>query len=244
MKIRLPIGIEGASDGRAPESYYRDSRLRVDKAFTLIEILVAIFVFMMVLASVYATWKLVTQGSRAALKTAADAQRTRMAIQVIDEALSSAMYSASNPQHYTVLADTSGPYGMLSFVSMLSDSFPGSGAFGGERLRRVSFYVDEGRHDLMIEQNSMLADMTQTEGQKMVLAHEVTAFQLEFWDPQQNDYVPEWLLTNQLPVIVRVTMGFGRGQGFRVQPREVVSRTIRLASVGVPLGAQGGLGIR
>jgi hypothetical protein len=143
-----------------------------------------------------------------------------------------------------MIADTSGPYAAITFVSVLSDSFPGSGAFGGERVRRVTFSVDSGHRDLLLEQSSMLADLNQTEPRRMVLAHDVETFQLEFWDTRINDYITEWTLTNQLPVLVRVTLAFGRGDHSRNEPREIVSRTVRLASVGVPLEAQGGQLIR
>ena len=213
-------------------------------AFTLIEILIAIFIFAIVMASVYGTWNLVMRGSRSALRAVADARRTKMTSAVLTEALSSAVFFSQNAKHYSMIADTSGPYGAITFVSVLSDSFPGSGAFGGERVRRVTFSVDPGRKDLLLEQSSMLADLNQTEPQRMVLAHDVETFQLEFWDNRLGDYITEWTLTNQLPILVRVTLGFGKGDGFKGQPVEMVSRTIRLASVGVPMEAQGGQGIR
>ncbi|HTI70458.1 MAG TPA: prepilin-type N-terminal cleavage/methylation domain-containing protein [Candidatus Limnocylindria bacterium] len=217
---------------------------RRQKAFTLIEVLIAIFVFVLVLSSVYGTWKLVTQGSKSALKAASDGQRTKMTTAVLDEALSSAVFFTQNAKHYALIADTSGPYGAITFVSSLSDSFPGSGAFGGERVRRVTFSVDPGHRDLLLEQSSMLADLTQSEPQRMVLAHDVETFQLEFWDNRLGDYITEWTQTNQLPLLVRVSLGFGSARGLDTKPREMVTRTIRLASVGVPREAQGGQGIR
>jgi hypothetical protein len=43
----------------------------------------------------------------------------------------------------------------------------------------------------------------------ITLARDVNVFMLEFWDPQQNDWGVDWLLTNQLPPMVRVTWAAG-----------------------------------
>ena len=116
------------------------------------------------------------------------------------------------------------------------------GRVGGERLRRVSFYVPPGGRDLVLEQNSLLADFEQGgEPAGLVLARDVQLFQLEFWDGQQRDFVEEWLSTNQLPVIVRVTLGFGQPKGSR-EPAQIVSRVVRLPTVAVPREAQGMIG--
>lgn len=147
-----------------------------------------------------------------------------------------------NPRLYFFQADTAGQFAAVSFAADLSDSFPNSGMFGGERIRRVSFYVPPGGHDLVLEQNSLLADFERGgEPASIILAREVQLFQLEFWDGQQRDFVEEWLSTNQLPVIVRVTLGFGVSKGSR-EPAQIVSRVVRLPTVAVPREAQGVIG--
>ena len=218
------------------------SRRSGRKGFTVMEVMVAVFLFALILLMIYSTWRLIFQSSQAAIRSTTDAQRARMAMRTLEDALSSATMFASNPRLYFFQADTSGQFAAVSFAADLSDSFPNSGMFGGERLRRVSFYVPPGGNDLVLEQNSLLADFEQGgEPAGLVLARDVQLFQLEFWDGQQRDFVEEWLSTNQLPVIVRVTLGFGQPKGSR-EPAQIVSRVVRLPTVAVPREAQGMIG--
>jgi hypothetical protein len=75
----------------------------------------------------------------------------------------------------------------------------------------------------------------------IVLAKEVSVFQLEFWDPRKGEYAPEWLVTNQLPLVVRVTLGFGSTGRFAKQPAQLVTRVVRIPSSTVSPVAQGGV---
>ncbi|HAB18880.1 MAG TPA: hypothetical protein DCE44_20865, partial [Verrucomicrobiales bacterium] len=62
-------------------------------------------------------------------------------------------------------------------------------------------------------------------------------FQLEFWDRQKNEFVPEWLRSNQIPSAVRFSLGFATGSR---GPAEIVTRTVRLPDSGVGADLQGG----
>ena len=129
----------------------RRSRL----AFTLIEVLLAIGIFSMVLAAIYASWSAIMRGSRVGLSAAAEVQRTRVAIRALEESLGSAVMYADNPVYYSFLAQTSGDLAAISFVARLPESFPGSGLFPGLPLRRVEFSVDEERN-LLLKQTTVL----------------------------------------------------------------------------------------
>jgi prepilin-type N-terminal cleavage/methylation domain-containing protein len=224
------------------------------RAFTLLEVLVALVIFALVLASLYATWRLVLQSNAAALRIAANAQRTRMCIQTIEEALGSAVFYGASASRYAFQADTSGDFAQLSFVANLSEAFPGSGRFDGARVRRIAFLVQPGENggaELVMQQKSILLEPggelvsrrdalsfdTAAHTFPVLLARDLSLFQLEFWDPQRNEYVPEWLRTNQLPACVRVSLGFGRA-GRRNEPAQLVTRMVRLPSLGVAADAQ------
>jgi hypothetical protein len=203
------------------------------------------FIFVGVMASLYATWKITLRSNAAALRLTAEAQRSRMAMRTVEDALVSAEMFVQNAHHYAFLADTSGSFGALSVVGHMAESFPGSGYFGDERVRRVTFTVEangEGRNDLVLRQNSLLAQMDEgQEAYPLVLARDVTLFQLEFWDPRRGEWAAEWLLTNQLPILVRVSLGVGAGPGaLSKQPDQLETRVVRLPAVGVTLDAQGG----
>ncbi len=217
---------------------------RSSTAFTLIEVLVATFVFAIVLASLFGTWRVIARSTEKALSLTSEAQRTRLALQSIDSAMGAAQLFQANAPLYAFLADTSGSYAAISFVATLPDSFPGSGYFGGQRLRRVTLQVEpgeEGGNDLVMRQNAVLAPPdVEIDSHPLVLARDVSLFQLEFWDRQANEFVVEWLRTNQIPMAVRLTLGLGTSGRYGSKPASIVSRTIRLPDNVVAADLQGG----
>jgi prepilin-type N-terminal cleavage/methylation domain-containing protein len=229
----------------------RLSRSRPRSAFTLLEVLVAFTVFALVLSLLYGSWRILIQSNAAALKLAATAQRSRMTVQVIEEAFNSAVFFNANARHYAFLAGGDAGQSAVSFVAHLSDAFPASGFFDGERVRRVTFALEPGQGgatDLVLRQNSLLAPPdVDVEGHPIVLAREVTQFELGYWDLRRGEFSPEWTQTNALPALVQVTLGFGRRGRFSSEPAETVTRIIRIPSAGVageaqarPPGAGGG----
>lgn len=213
---------------------------RAVRAFTIIEVVVATLVLSLILASLYGTWQIILRSTDRALQVTVNAQRSRMAMRVVEEAIGAAQLFQANPAIYSFVADTSGQFSALSFCANLSESFPGGGYFGPERLRRVSFVVESGDSgpELRLYQNSALAPQdSDVATMPIVLARNVTAFQLEYLDPRSLEYAPEWRWTNQLPRMVRASMSFG---GTATRPAEVVSRAILISSSAVPAGAAGG----
>jgi hypothetical protein len=202
--------------------------------------MVALFVFMIVLASLFATWTIVMRSNAAALRLATDAHRARMAIRTVEDAIVAAeMVVGPNSRHYAFLADTSSDFASISFVGHMSESFPGSGYFGAERVRRITFAVED--NQLLMEQNSMLAMLDSEENRPypVVLARDVRLFALRFWEPRRNEWVDEWppMMTNTLPRMIRVTLGVGAPN--KKQPDQVVSRVISLPGSGIQGGLQG-----
>lgn len=211
-------------------------------AFTLLEVLVALAIFAIVLSLLYGTWRILMQSNAAGLRLAANAQRQRNAILAIQEALDSAVFFAANARHYSFLVDGEEGQAALSFVANLAPSFPGSGFFEGEQIRRVTFTVEpdpQGHPALFLRQNSILdqiADDPRTF--PVLLARDVTAFDVSFWDPRKNDFQPTWTQTNTLPLLVRVTLAFGTPGKLSSQRTDLITRVIRIPSAGVPMDAQ------
>lgn len=214
-------------------------------AFTLLEVLVALSIFSIVLGLLYGTWRIVMQSSGAALRLAGNAQRQRTAVQVLQESLDSAVLFAANARHYSFLADSSGGQSALSFVAHLAPSFPGSGFFEGEQVRRLTYTIEpdpSGSPALYLRQNSILDQVSDDPRTfPVLLATEVALFEVAFWDTRKSAFVPEWTLTNSLPPLVRVTLGFGRKSSSSQSTMEVVSRIVRIPSAGVAAEAQTGL---
>jgi prepilin-type N-terminal cleavage/methylation domain-containing protein len=213
--------------------------------FTLVEVLIALLIFSMVLSLLYGTWRILMQSSAAGLRIAANAQRTRMTIQTIEEALNSAVFFNANARHYAFLGEEDGSSSALSFVAHLSPSFPGSGHFDGEQVRRVTFTVApdrDGSAALLLQQNSLLASLESgSEPFPITLARDVSLFEVTFWDQRRGEFTSQWTMTNTLPALVRVAIGFGQQSRFNSKPAQTVTRFIRIPSAGVAGEIQPGI---
>jgi type II secretion system protein J len=176
------------------------------RAFTIVEVLVAIGIFGMIMLAIYSSWSAILRGSRLGLTAAAEVQRTRVALQALEQSLGSAVMYADNPEYYSFFADTAGNYAFLSFVARLPESFPGSGLFAGQTVRRVTFQVDRDKN-LTLSQSTLLdiSDKPYT----IKLAPNTRLFAVEFYNQRRNEWLPEWISTNQLPVMMRVALDFG-----------------------------------
>jgi type II secretory pathway pseudopilin PulG len=193
------------------------------RAFTIIEVLLAIGIFMLILASIYSVWHTILRGSQAARSAADSAQRTRISMRALQDALTTAqMFNANMPPqnpdaYYAFIADMSGDYGSISFVAHLPATFPGVGRFGDNVVRRVTFNVRRGKegNELWVEQGPMLHSMDQDyEPYSLLLAKNVTMFGFEFWgiNPKTGkwEWLEEWNSTNSLPALVHVGLGLGK----------------------------------
>lgn len=212
-------------------------------AFTLIEIMVAIGIFAMVMVAIFSSWSAILRGSRAGMKAAAEVQRTRIAVRAIEEAFASAVMFMDNAKYYHFSSDTSGDHAYVTFVARLPASFPGSGLFGDQEVRRVCFYVEDG--NMMLSQGPLL-EATKKIGKPytIALAPGVTLFDMEFYDGLANKWFAEWISTNQLPKMVRVALSFSPKPD-RHKPETITIRSIPLAGVSISrqgAGLPGGSG--
>ncbi|MGI8967223.1 MAG: PulJ/GspJ family protein [Limisphaerales bacterium] len=204
-------------------------------AFTIIEILLALAIFMLVLFAIYASWTTILRSSKAALIAAAEAQRSRIAMRAIEDALLTAQLFAENAAYYSFETDTSDEnLHYLSFTARLPASFPGSGMFGDAVMRRISFAAQPGadkENDLVMTQFPLLL-MTNAEVQPypIILAKDVSLFILEFWNPQTSEWMADFKATNQLPQMMRVTLGVGHSRLHPQEPEDVISRIIAMPS--------------
>jgi len=177
--------------------------------FTLLEIMVALALLGLIVTAVYSSWMAIVRGSRVGLNAAAAAQRSRLAVQTLEEALTAARSFAGDARYYGFVAEN-GSDASLSFVARLSDSFPRGGRFGDFNVRRVTFSLEstpESGKELVLRQNPILMDMDIDEKEHpVVLARNVKSFEMEFLSERSPEWQDEWLETNQLPAMVKVTL--------------------------------------
>jgi prepilin-type N-terminal cleavage/methylation domain-containing protein len=189
------------------------------RAFTLIEIMVAIVIFAMLVSAVYATWVLILKSTRIAQEATAQVQRQRIAIRTIEDSLTCIQSFQASMQYYAFDV-TNGDNPSLSFVARVPDIFPRNGRFGDFNLRRLTFTVEpaatakagdaDAESDLVLRQNPMLMDMDPDEqATPLVLARNVKDFTVECWDTNTLDWADEWDDTNSIPPMVRIKLTLG-----------------------------------
>jgi type II secretion system protein J len=178
------------------------------RAFTLIEIMVAVAIFALLVAAVYSTWMVILKSSQVGNAAGARAQRERIAIRTLEDSLT-CIQSFQASMGYYMFNVTNGDQPALSFVARLPDIFPRNGKFDSN-LRRLTFSIEPGtdsERDLVLRQNPILMDQDADEQQiPLVLAHNVKDFVIECWDTNALDWVDGWDSTNSLPPMVRITL--------------------------------------
>ena len=211
--------------------------------FTMIEILVALAIFALVVTAIYSGWMAILRASQSGLAAAAQAQRERIAIRTIEEALTASRSFAADLQHYGFMAEN-GSEPTLSFVARLQKSFPRSGKFGDFDVRRVSFSLEAGpesTRQLVLRQCPILMEFDQDEKEHpLVLAKNVKALEFEFWDATKRDWVDEWGQSNSLPKMVKITLQLASQFKRRsyAQAEEEIIRIVALPSITVPANWQ------
>jgi hypothetical protein len=165
-----------------------------------------------------------------------------MATRTLVDSLLCIQSFGANSAYYSFLADNTGDFTKLIFTSHLPPSFPDAGLFGDQYLRRIGFAVEaakNGDRQLVLFQMPLLDDLVEDdEPFKIVLAREVSLFLVEFWDTRRAKWDPDWKLTNQLPKLVRVTLGCGPVNAATKAPQTLVSRVVPLPAMVVPAAYQ------
>jgi hypothetical protein len=212
----------------------RLSHSRAAAAFTLLEVVISITIFSFIMISVLGCWKCIVSGKMIAEDAAAAAQRSRVGIKTVVEALTCAQLSSQNIQFYAFETDTTGKFASLSLAARLPGDFPGSGLYGDNVLRRVTFKVEQdadGKQDLVMNQSPLLAVLDdQNTPYSITLTRDVNVFMLEFWSVKDSEWEVSWDPTNQLPPMVRVTLGCGHPANDPDVPYDLICRTVAIPS--------------
>ena len=206
------------------------------RGFTLIEVMVAMAILIVVVGAIYSTWAGIVKASKVGLDAATAAQRERMAIRVVEDALASAQLFVANPKYYSFQGEN-GTAAELAFTARLPRAFPRSGKFGNFDMRQVRFSVESGggyQKQLVLRQNPILMELDEDEKMHpVVLSADVKKFQFEFWDSTANDWTDTWLLTNQLPKMVRVSLQLNYAGTRHENTSQMITRVVALPTAGV-----------
>jgi len=214
------------------------------RAFTLIEIMMALIIFSLVVAAIYSTLMLVMRATRVGQDAAAQAQRQRIVLRTIEDSLM-CIQSFQASQKYYWFGVENGTAPMLSFASRVpTEGFPRNGKFGDFNLRRLTFTLEaapEGGNNLVLRQNPVLMDLDEDEKKfPVILAHNVKAFMIECWDKTRLEWTDKWETTNAIPPMVRVGLVLGASvSGGGGAPDFAVTRAYSMPSAMMPPAVQG-----
>ena len=185
---------------------------RRSRAFTLLELMVAIAIFALVVATIYSTWILIVRSSVVAQMAAAQAQRERIAIRTIESSLMCVQSFQASMKYYSFYVEN-GSEPVFSFTARLPEVFPRNGKFGDFNVRRLTYSVEPGADqlkNLVLRQSPILMDMDEDEkSTPLVLARNVKEFTVECWDTNKFEWATEWDNTNAIPPLVRVSFTLG-----------------------------------
>jgi prepilin-type N-terminal cleavage/methylation domain-containing protein len=222
-------------------------------AFTLLEVMMAIAIFSVVLATIFSTWLLIMRASRVTQTVSAQVQRQRIAIRTIEEGLTSIQSFQASMKYYSFIVDNSDSP-MLSFTARVPEGFPRNGKFGDYNVRRLTFNLESANrmeNDLVLRQKPLLVDMDENEQKyPLVLARNVQRFAVECWDTNVDEWVDGWDDTNSIPPLIRVTLVLGGKNADNLAgsaPPLAITRVIAVPSQTLPAivqtggGAQGGV---
>ena len=191
-------------------------------------------------AAIFSSWTAILRASKVGIEAAATAQRERVAMRVLQDALASARLFVANWRWYYFEAEN-GDEPVLSFVSRLPKSFPRGGKFGDADVRRLFFSVQngpDGQRELVLRQAPLLMDVDEDEqDHPLVLARNVKELKFAFWDARRREWTDEWKATNTIPQMVRIalTVGGSGAPGGASAPQAIdeITRVVSVAAVGV-----------
>lgn len=218
---------------------------RGEYGFTLLEIILALALFAMVAVAIYASFSAIVRGSKVGLTAAAKVQRSRIAMQTIETALTCARSFDANSKYYWFVGENGGD-ATLSFVAKLPQSFPRSGKFGDFDTRRVTFTLEPGpdsNKQLVLRQVPILMDLKDLKDEMehpVVIARDVKTFSLKFWDGKSTDWLDVWDQTNRIPFKVRIALKLASEDASRHESEYV--KEIAPMAMAVPNAVQRGGG--
>lgn len=227
---------------------------RSRRAFTLLEVMVAIFIFSIVIAAICSTLVLVLKATAIGRSAAERAQRQRVVMNTIENSLMCVQSFQASSQYYSFIVQN-GDQPMLSFAARLPAVFPRNSKFFNPdlgrdfKLRRVTFTLEPGinrQNNLVLRQKPILTDMDPGEqSDPLILAQNVRTFSISCWDTNQFEWVQEWDNTNQLPPMVMIGLVLGgdnNDNGTEADSQRTIIRAFSLPSTMMPTVVQLGPG--
>ena len=176
--------------------------------FTLPEVLTAVVIVGLVLVTLYSCWAAVLGATQSSTIAVQDAQRERMAIRAISDALAGVSWYEHRTEGPLHLDTDTGPspkftkFSRLKLISRVPSGFWGERELGNYPLRRIEFLTEAkpgGESQLVMIQHALLAPTNPVMLHRTVLLPRVETFTIEVLPCQPFDsqsWQTSWPLTD------------------------------------------------
>lgn len=216
--------------------------------------MIAVVIFTMVIAAIYSVWATVIRSTVLAKDVAAQAQRERVTLRTIEDAIEGVQSFQASPRYYSFIVEN-GDSPTLSFTSRVPEMFPRNGKFINPNTgrsfeqRQLTFSLEsdqDGGKNLVLRQNPVLMDMDEDEKKyPLVLAKNVREFAVDCWGTNQQTgkvgWLDEWDDTNSIPRMLRVSLVMGNSaRGGATAPDVAFARVYSVPSQMMPAILQRG----
>jgi len=181
--------------------------------FTLPEVLTAVVIVGLVLVTLYSCWAAVLGATQSSTIAVQDAQRERMAIRAISDALAGVSWYENRKEGPLRLDDSLG-FSHLKLISRVPPGFWGERELANYPLRRIEFVTEDmpgGESQLVMIQQALLAPTNSVKVHRTVLLPHVETFAVEVHSGGISNtweaFWPTLFETNGLPWQAKVSLG-------------------------------------
>jgi len=181
--------------------------------FTLPEVLTAVVIMGLVLVTLYSCWAAVLGATQSSTIAVQDAQRERMAIRAISDALAGVSWYENRKEGPLRLDDSLG-FSHLKLISRVPPGFWGERELANYPLRRIEFVTEDmpgGESQLVMIQQALLAPTNSVKVHRTVLLPHVETFAVEVHSGGISNtweaFWPTLFETNGLPWQAKVSLG-------------------------------------
>lgn len=210
------------------------------RAFTLLEIMLAVTILAIVATAVYATWSAGLAGWKRSASVTENLQRERVVMEALSELTQSIVYYSSKDSLYEIQGTHRAQNGdLISFVTGSDLLLPVSEQIAsGMRRVTISLGRDARGHPFLgISNAPALEPEDAPAGVTHVLSAAVCGFGVRYRDPRNGTWTEKWEEDNLIPGAIEYTVAFGLNDGRT--PPVVVTRAIELPAAQFALQALG-----
>ena len=210
------------------------------RAFTLLEIMLAVTILAVVATAVYATWSAGLAGWKRSASVTENLQRERVVMEALGELTQSIVYYSSKNSLYDIEGTHNAQTGdSITFVTGSDLLLPVSEQIAAG-MRRVTIALKRdarGHPFLGIANAPALEPDDAPEGTTHVLSASVCGFGVRYRDPRNGTWADKWDESNLLPGAIEYTVAFGANDGRT--PPVIVTRAIDLPAAQYVMQALG-----